>query len=67
MSNMTAQAVVLQVWNGARKEDNVFHAALKILGITPETYRRLKREMGKLWGKFPRNLILTPTSVGKRR
>lgn len=68
MEHAVAQSIVLSVWNGTRRpSDPAFSDALRVMGINLAEFRHLKCEAHRSEGRFPRRVILTPTSAGKRR
>lgn len=61
------RSILLGVWKGSQPRDARFAQALRALGISAGRFDELAREARKVTRSLPRNFILTPTSVGRRR
>ena len=63
-----ADRVIGAVWRRERKEDETFHAALRLRNITLGTFRLLVRAALKAEVSFPRRVGLAPIgSPGRNR
>jgi len=67
MSKAMAESIVCRVFEGTREEDDVFHQALEIVGMSRQQFRFLRREARKCERRQPRFMINTPTGSGKRQ
>ncbi|MDF1497254.1 MAG: hypothetical protein P1P90_04290 [Patescibacteria group bacterium] len=67
MTRSEANAIFSNFWCKGRKEDSRLQEAISILGIKREDLLRFSKEADKVQRGMPRCMVLTPTSVGRRR
>lgn len=66
MSKQDAQAVVLAVWNGKRREDAMYFQALGELKLDRDVIRSLHKEARRVCRGLG-GAVLTPTGGQRRR
>jgi len=67
MSKAMAQSIVCRVFEGLREVDEFFYQALVIVGMTPQQFLHLRKEVKKCERRQPAFVLCTPTGSGRNR